>query len=399
MEAESLPLAMPISAQHAASLLAAASIDVERAASSSSRPPRDYFPRATQLDSNLLDGELLNILRLQCGQVLDRVAPSLLQRLAPEVEAALRLAIFAFTVAVERPTPGQRLLGLCFRDARTRARTAPTLPQKCGFAAAIVAEWGFARLRRHMLTSGWGDRAAAAAAAAVAVEEVNGGGGAAAVGDAAAGDADRAAVAAWQIRVWVAVRRARLLWSVASFLNFIALLSGRGGGYGTLVQRLLRVRIVRDLRKDAVEPSFQMLNQQLVWSSVGSLMIQIAPLVPWSAARGAARGAGRAVRAGWRWARRTVGYGAAADAAATEEGGGDGDGASAPALALGGGCVVCGSAAPCMPYRAGCGHCFCYVCIQQQLRAGGAGAACPTCRSPLTTSCRLEVKKVARSSA
>jgi peroxin-2 len=339
--------------------------------------PRPFFPRATQLDAGLLDDELLHILRVQCGAMLNRVAPNLLQRLMPEVEAALRLAIFAFTVAAERPTPGQRLLGLRFHDARSARRAAPSRAQKCGFAAAIIAQWALARLRRHMLSNGWDDRAPAgvassdAALAAASASEAT----TAAAAPPAAGE-----MTPWQVRVWVAVRRVRVAWGAASFVNFIALLSGRGGGYGTLVQRMLRVRVARDLRNDAVEPSFQMLNQQLVWRSVGALMLEVAPLVPWGALSAAGRGGARAARAAWNGARRIAGY----DAASAEESASAEGARSAAASAEG--CAACDSAAPCMPYRAQCGHVYCYVCIAQ-LRA--RGATCAECKEPLVTSTRL----------
>ena len=357
--------------------------------------PRAYFPRVTQLDAGLLDDELLHILRAQSGAMLNRVVPNLLQRLMPEVEAALRLAIFAFTVAAERPTPGQRLLGLRFQDARSARRAAPSRAQKGGFAAAIIAQCAFARLRRHMLSNGWDDRAPAGVALSGAVPRASSPAPSTTASSAAAATAavatHVAAKTPWRVRVWVAVRRVRVAWGIASFINFIALLTGRGGGYGTLVQRMLRVRAARDLRKDAIEPSFQMLNQQLLWSSVGALMLEVSPFVPWGALSAAGRGGARAVRAAWRGARRLVGYDAPrmGESASAE-------GARSAAAASALGCAACHSAAPCMPYRAQCGHVYCYVCMAQLC---ARGATCAECKEPLITSTRLGLSRTGAATA
>jgi len=182
--------------------------------------------------------------------------------------------------------------------------------------------------------------------------------------------------------------------ALASFLTFLY-----NGQYRTLLDRILRLRLVPASSKTSHELSFEYLNRQLVWHAFTEFLLFLLPLV------GIARLVSRAWRRAAAFVRRALAGPAAAD---------DGDddvakagelaflpertcavcyadqnpvagapASEAEALAAAGGGGVVGSAQTDVtnPYEAiPCGCVYCYVCLAQRIETEeGEGWTCLRC--------------------
>ncbi|KAG5185674.1 hypothetical protein JKP88DRAFT_262634 [Tribonema minus] len=68
--------------------------------------------RVNQLDAGVLDGELMELLKMQLARVFSMCSQGFSERYKPEVEAGLRLLLWGYTVMAQVPTPGMRLQNL-----------------------------------------------------------------------------------------------------------------------------------------------------------------------------------------------------------------------------------------------------------------------------------------------
>jgi hypothetical protein len=142
--------------------------------------------RVNQLDAVQLDDELSSMLRYQVRfshfhhdfllhksfllrpQVLSTVkyAPAeLVDRLRPELDAALHALIWSFSVAVNTPSPGDQLQNLKYRSTWSSAPSSSmhlsnlTVTQRSLHGLmSIGVRWGWQRLSHAMTNAGWSFR-------------------------------------------------------------------------------------------------------------------------------------------------------------------------------------------------------------------------------------------------
>jgi hypothetical protein len=96
--------------------------------------------RASQLDAEELDADLVSMLSQQASSVFQYFSPSFPSHYAPEIELALRLLIFQHTVAKSVASPGAELQGLILcRDTRGPS-FAQTALSAAGSAASSLAQ-------------------------------------------------------------------------------------------------------------------------------------------------------------------------------------------------------------------------------------------------------------------
>ncbi|CAM6045316.1 unnamed protein product [Sphagnum compactum] len=213
--------------------------------------------RVNQIDAARLDVEMTAMLREQLNKVFSLAQPGLLLRYELELNALLEFLVWQFSVWVDRPTPGNALMNLRYRDERAFAsllaagnvRTGLEGPgltksQKLWYCLAMVGgrySWG--RLQLISAFHRWGDQ-------------------------------ERSS---WACRAWRLLQRAESVFKIACFVNLLFFL--RSGRYPSIVERLLRARLVYQRPQMDRAVSFEYMNRQLVWHEFSELLLLVLPLL------------------------------------------------------------------------------------------------------------------------
>eukprot|EP01018_Ginkgo_biloba_P002286 Gb_24669 [translate_table: standard] len=119
---------------------------------SSERPITVPISRVNQFDAGRLDVEMSAMLKEQLIKVFSLMKPGWLFRYEPELDAFLQFLIWRFSIWVDKPTPGNALMNLRYRDEhamrafrKEEVRTGLEGPgltrsQKLCYCLAIVGE-------------------------------------------------------------------------------------------------------------------------------------------------------------------------------------------------------------------------------------------------------------------
>ncbi|GME65309.1 acyl-CoA oxidase [Neofusicoccum parvum] len=329
--------------------------------------------RVGQVDAELLDEELLELLKGQAGEALKYFGSHLADEYSPEILLALRAVLFKLSIWDHNASYGAALQGLRYTDARTAdpARPPPRRWQKSVYGLATVGgryawtkweDWLIARTSDYELPSP---------------------------------------------RVRLAERVSSLLattHSAAAFASFLVFLTN--GRYRTLLDRLLGLRLTPTSAAISREVSFEYLNRQLVWHAFTEFLLFLLPLVGISRWRRILSRAWRRVRAFFAGAPASDDdesfVGKAGELGFLPErtcaicysdqnpAGGASEAQVMSQSATGGGGVV-GSAATDItnPYQAvPCGCVYCFVCLAQKIEAEeGEGWTCLRC-GDVATACK-----------
>jgi len=210
----------------------------------------------------------------------------------------------------------------------------------------------------------------------------------------------------WKRRAYNLARRCEHAYQLASLINFIAFL--RSGHYRSLLERVLRIRVVYARPTLARVVSFEFMNQQIAWTALSDFMLFLLPIIPFGAMiRGVAR---MATALGMGDSAPSAASPASAVAAAPNGGENASDAAASLRAALAAGCPCCGLSPACQPYIcAPCRHVFCYYCLSGERlaarrdalqTAGARGGAqvgvaaaaefkCPACQQIVTSQAPL----------
>ncbi|KAK1984618.1 Pex12 amino terminal region-domain-containing protein [Colletotrichum cereale] len=204
--------------------------------------------RVGQVDAELLDDELLELLRGQVGDALKYFAGGHLKdEWSAEILLALRAMLFKLTVWDNDATYGAALQNLKYTDARKDASVlvAPSKWQKSLYGLVTVfGKYGWEKWQNWLLDhdDGYSD-------------EPN----------------------PRLQRLSRITSRATTLHAGAAFVSFLVfLLQGR---YRTLLDRVLRMRLAPPTSQVSREVSFEYLNRQLVWHAFTEFLLFILPLV------------------------------------------------------------------------------------------------------------------------
>lgn len=203
--------------------------------------------RVGQVDAELLDDELVSLLKAQAGDGLKFFGTHLADSYGAELLLALRLALFKLGIWDHSASYGAHLQGLRYTDARSSApnRPPPTSWQKLAHAAITVGG-------RYAWTK-WGDYLLAATQDYTRPESP---------------------------RLQLLARLTDLASSahdVASLISFLVFLVN--GRYRTIADRLLRLRLTPTTHATSREVSFEYLNRQLVWHAFTEFLLFLLPLV------------------------------------------------------------------------------------------------------------------------
>ncbi|CAH9063507.1 unnamed protein product [Cuscuta epithymum] len=277
--------------------------------------------RVNQIDAGRLDFEMSAMLKEQLVKVFSLMKPGMLFQYEPELDAFLEFLIWRFSIWADKPTPGNALMNLRYRDERAfemqgKVRTGLegpglTVAQKIWYCIATVGgQYFWARLQSFSAFRRWGD-------------------------------SEQRSVARW---MWLLIQRVEGIYKAASFSNLLLFLCT--GRYRSLIERALRARLVYGSPKMNRAVSFEYMNQQLVWHELSEMLLLLLPLLNSSSIKNILHPFSKGKSSN----------------SATDE-------------AL---CPIC-LATPTLPFFAiPCQHRFCYYCLQTRCSAAQS-YRCPRC--------------------
>lgn len=213
--------------------------------------------RVNQIDAARLDVEMTAMLKEQLSKVFSLSQPGLLLRYEPELNAFLEFLVWRFSIWVDKPTPGNALMNLRYRNERSyktylnfgRVRTGLegaglTKTQKILYCLFVVGgRYAWARLQLISAFQRWGDRQRTS----------------------------------WARRAWLLLQKTESLYKIAGFANLILFL--HSGRYPSIVERLLGARLVYEKPDMNRAVSFEYMNRQLVWHEFSELLLLVLPLL------------------------------------------------------------------------------------------------------------------------
>lgn len=204
--------------------------------------------RVGQVDAELLDEELLNLLKAQVEEALKYYGPNLRNDWHAEIQLVLRTVLFKLTIWDHDASYGASLQNLKYSDARGlgvgRNPGAAQAWQKALYGLVSVGgRYGWGKWNEYLLDlEGGYDEPSA--------------------------------------RVKLLSRLTSLATtthSVAAFASFLIFLVN--GQYRTLLDRILRLRLTPTTSQVSREVSFEYLNRQLVWHAFTEFLLFLLPLV------------------------------------------------------------------------------------------------------------------------
>ncbi|GAA6002699.1 hypothetical protein JCM10207_007633 [Rhodosporidiobolus poonsookiae] len=243
--------------------------------------PPLLISRVAQLDASLLDDELESILHAPVKTALEGVRAPVNRNWQPEVLALLRLAIMRMSLWENGATYGSTLQNLRYRDEGKHegglqggARDSSlSRVQKLAYTALVVLPpYLHSRLQDRMLASSWADEPLPRSWFALV-------------------DLRRVILTRgrrreeeviqmkreWKRTGWELLGVAEKLAGVAGLVNFLLFLYN--GRYRTLIDRVLKMRLVYAQKSFVPNVSFEYLNRQLVWEAFTEFLLFLLPLI------------------------------------------------------------------------------------------------------------------------
>lgn len=235
--------------------------------------------RVAQLDASLLDAELEQLLAAPVLKALEGIRRGHGRDWTHELMAALRVAVLRLSMFGNSnktaATYGSTLQNLKYRDERKHANglqstaidSTPTRTQKWAYVALQVAPiYVIARLRDTMAASSWADEPLPRSWLSL-------------INPGRLGNKRRRTElkAEWKRSVWELVNASDRLYAMLDLANFLVFLYD--GKYRSLIDRLLKLRLIYASRSISRNVSFEFLNRQLVWEAFTEFLLFLMPLV------------------------------------------------------------------------------------------------------------------------
>lgn len=203
--------------------------------------------RVGQVDAELLDEELLELLKGQVGEGLKHFGSHITDNWSSEILLSLRLVLFKLSVWDQNASYGAHLQGLRYTDARSSApnRPPPKPWQKAAYGLVTIGgRYAWTKWEEYLL----------------------------------AAQEDYTRPESPQLKLLsFFTERLNSAHDVASLLSFLVFLVN--GRYRTITDRLLRLRLTPTSHSTSREVSFEYLNRQLVWHAFTEFLLFLLPLV------------------------------------------------------------------------------------------------------------------------
>ncbi|XP_073526457.1 uncharacterized protein [Phyllobates terribilis] len=210
--------------------------------------------RVNQIDAGRLDIEMAAMLKEQLVKVFSLMKPGMLFQYEAELDAFLEFLIWRFSIWVDKPTPGNSLMNLRYRDERAtevrgKVRTGLegpglTVTQKLWYCIATVgSQYIWSRLQSFSAFRRWSD-------------------------------SDQRSIPQ---QAWIFLQRIEGFYKAASLGNLLIFLYT--GKYRSLIERALRARLVYGSPNMNRSVSFEYMNRQLVWNEFSEMLLLLLPLL------------------------------------------------------------------------------------------------------------------------
>ncbi|OQE27342.1 hypothetical protein PENSTE_c004G04366 [Penicillium steckii] len=202
--------------------------------------------RVGQVDAELLDEELLGLLKGQVGEALKYFGPQMREEWSNEILFALRAILFKLSIWDHNASYGAALQGLQYSDSRSNGPvlSPPTKWQKSIYGLLTVGgRYAWDKWESWLIGQEGGYEEPS--------QEVR---------------------MLSRLTDFISTSH-----SIAAFFSFLVFLVN--GRYRTLVDRILRIRLAPPSAQASREVSFEYLNRQLVWHAFTEFLLFLLPLV------------------------------------------------------------------------------------------------------------------------
>ena len=202
--------------------------------------------RVGQVDAELLDEELLELLKGQVGEALKYYGPHIRDDWAQEILLVLRAVLFKLSIWDHDASYGASLQNLRYADARVKSTSSarPSKWQKGVYGLfTVLGRYGWEKWEAWLV-----DQEGGYIAPSDTIQRLS------------------------HITSWASTTH-----SIAAFASFLIFLVN--GRYRTLTDRLLRLRLTSPASQVSREVSFEYLNRQLVWHAFTEFLLFLLPLV------------------------------------------------------------------------------------------------------------------------
>ncbi|KAL1963716.1 hypothetical protein VTN77DRAFT_7920 [Rasamsonia byssochlamydoides] len=202
--------------------------------------------RVGQVDAELLDEELLDLLKGQVGEALKYFGPHIREDWSSEIQLVLRAILFKLSIWDHNASYGAALQGLRYTDSRSKSpvHVPPTKWQKILYGLFTVGgRYAWEKWENWL------------------IDRENG-----------YDEPSRETRLLSRITNLVSTTH-----SIAAFISFLVFLVN--GRYRTLIDRILRIRLAPPSSQVSREVSFEYLNRQLVWHAFTEFLLFLLPLV------------------------------------------------------------------------------------------------------------------------
>ncbi|KAI9063169.1 peroxisomal biogenesis factor 2 [Trametes sanguinea] len=210
--------------------------------------PSARITRVGQVDAELLDAELVQLLKEPLAKALGLANSTLKAQLEPELALLIHIVLYMFSVWDQGASYGAKLQGLKYLPPKATSRFLspsglPASTLLLHSTLTILVPYAHNRLRAHALSNAWPD----------------------------APSSDR------RRKAWELLTRVESLHGLAALLNFVFFLWN--GRYRTLSDRLLGLRLVAARRHFQREVSYEFMNRQMVWHAFTEFLLFLLPLI------------------------------------------------------------------------------------------------------------------------
>ncbi|KAL8935913.1 MAG: hypothetical protein Q9216_005195 [Gyalolechia sp. 2 TL-2023] len=217
--------------------------------------------RVGQVDAELLDEELLDLLKGQVGEALKYVGTHLRDEWSSEILLALRAALFKLSIWDHDTSYGAALQNLRYTDAR-HTGPIPKAPSRWQKASHGLISVG-GRYAWEKWSSWLVDQEGSYEGVSCANQQI---------------DTTNLPKPTPSVRVLSQISSlASTAHSIAAFSSFLLFLLN--GHYRTLLDRILRLRLTPPSNHLSRQVSFEYLNRQLVWHAFTEFLLFLLPLV------------------------------------------------------------------------------------------------------------------------
>ncbi|KAE8967606.1 hypothetical protein PR003_g17986 [Phytophthora rubi] len=208
--------------------------------------------RVNKWDALILDSEILGLLKTPMKSMFSMFEPGIVDRIKPEIDAALGALLFVFTTGLGRPTPGMKLENVRYAPHLLTRRRVGAF-----FLLSVGVPYVWKRLLRYLSSARWTARGAG--------------------GTSEERESSRE-------RILLVMKKLETLVITCQFVNLLVFL--RKGKYRSLPERCLGMKM------ESISPStaprsinFEYMTRQLLWDGLMEFGNFVLPFLTWSTLR------------------------------------------------------------------------------------------------------------------